>query len=55
MTGRGPMRTAMTRKHALKDPTPEEMKEAEREVGRNIPEEMVGLDSGDVGDDEGRR
>lgn len=29
-------------------PTKEDMLKAEKEIGKNIPEEMVGLDDGDI-------
>ena len=31
---------------------PEEMRKAEKEIGKNIPEEMKGLDTEDVGEPE---
>ena len=31
-----------------KRPTPDDMLRAEKEIGENIPDEMVGLDDGDV-------
>lgn len=33
-----------------KTPTREDMKRAQKEIGENIPEEMLGLDTEDVGD-----
>lgn len=37
-----------------KDPTRDDMRRAEQEIGDNIPDEMIGLDTEDVGDlDEG--
>lgn len=31
-----------------KGPTQEDMRKAEREIGRNLPDAMVGVDDGDV-------
>lgn len=33
-----------------KDPTRDDMRRAEKEIGENIPDEMIGLDTEDVGD-----
>jgi hypothetical protein len=33
-----------------RDPTREDMRRAEKEVGQNLPDEMVGEDDGDVRD-----
>lgn len=33
-----------------KEPTREDILRAEREIGQNIPQEMLGLDTEDVGD-----
>lgn len=33
---------------AKKGPTKEDLIRAEREIGENIPDEMIGLDDGDV-------
>ena len=35
-------------------PTKDQMLKAEREVGENIPDEMVGMDTEDVGDVDSR-
>ena len=44
-------KTAKGRKSASDAaPTKEQMLKAERDVGKNIPDEMVGLDTEDVGD-----
>ena len=44
-------RNAKTRKSTTDAaPTDKDMQKAEREVGENIPDEMVGLDTEDVGD-----
>ena len=38
----------MPRKHAPSEPTREDLRRDEKEIGANIPEEMVGLDTEDV-------
>ena len=47
-------RAATRKSTAGAAPTDKDMLKAEREVGENIPDEMVGLDSEDVGDVDSR-